>query len=222
MVLEAAIGAIRSRRRSRQPSETDSESEASEEAEVLGEEGSLTDRRLSQEEWEERVGRLHESGLPVRLFLDPPPDDESLFEPSVPPEWVSDGHDERGGYWLTREPELLRIKTRPRRDFAHLRNRGRREGEVYHIPLCFTNELHRFDLRDRSGGVRRGLAAYEELRQRYHGRTAVLRGRVAGTALEIGRRSEVVGSGYNIQSDRDVWALHDAGSFHDRPLFLGL
>jgi hypothetical protein len=222
MVIQAAIESIRARRRPLRDSEPDSASEASEEVEVLGEEGSLLDRRLSQEEWEERVGRLHERGLPVRLFLDPPPDDESLYEPSVPPEWVSEGRGEGEGYWLTREPELLRIKTRPRRDFTHLRNRGRREGEVYHIPLCFTNELHRFDLRDRSAGVRRGLAAYEELRRRYHGRTAVLRGRVAGTALEIGRRSEVEGSGYNIQSDRDVWALHDAGSFHDRPLFLGL
>lgn len=216
MSLEGAIGVFRSRRQ-RARLESDTGSEASEEVEVLGEEGSLLDRRLSEEEWEERAGRLQE-GLAVRLFVDPPPDDESLYEPSVPPEWVDDGS---GGYWHAREPVLLMIKTRPRAGFVHLRNRGRREGELYHIPLCFSNELHRFDLRDRSNGVRLGLRAYEEVRRRYHGRTAVLRGRVAGTVLEIGR-SSVEGGMHNIQSDREVWSLHDAGSLHDRPLAVSL
>lgn len=220
MPLEGAIGAIRARRGGHQQS--DSESEASEEAEVLGEEGSLADRRLSQEEWEERAGRLQELGLPVRLFLDPPPDDETLYEPSVAPEWVNDEHHEGGGYWLTREPELLMIKTRPRSDFTHLRNRGRREGEIYNIPLCYSNELHRFNLSDPASGVREGLRAYEELRRRYHGRTAVLRGRVAGTVLELGRRSTVEGSSSNIHGDRYALSLHAAGSFHDRPLYVSL
>jgi hypothetical protein len=158
----------------------------------------------------------------VRLFLDPAPEDPRLYEPSVEPEWVNDENHERGGYWLELEAPLLMIKTRPRRGFTHLRNRPRRPGEMYHVPLCFTNELHRFDLRDRGVGVRLGLAEYEKLRQRYHGRAAVLRGRAVRDTFELDRRSVVEGSTLNIANDAAVRSLHDAGRFHDRPLHVSM
>ena len=119
--------------------QTHSESESSSEGSVRGEQGSLEDRRLSQEAFEERGWRIRNEGLPVRLFVDKFPEDDSLFEPRPHAEFVPEA---QGGYWHEPPPLLLRIRVKPLHGFVELRDRRRRHSEeAYHIPLCRTLSL---------------------------------------------------------------------------------
>jgi hypothetical protein len=43
-------------------------------------------------------------------------------------------------------------------------SRRAREVTTHRIPLCYTDDLHRFDLYNRRHGVQMGLGAYERLR----------------------------------------------------------
>ncbi|OYV32736.1 MAG: hypothetical protein B7Z80_26025, partial [Rhodospirillales bacterium 20-64-7] len=174
MGLETAIGRIRARRAALAP---ESDGSSSADVSVRGEEGSLEDRRMSQEEWDARSEELRERGLEVTLRFSDPPEEPEWYQPRLEAEWVSDEHHEAGGYWHEREAPLLFVGLVPRKGAPRLSNRPRRRSELYAIPLCRTTELHRFDLRDPARGVRLGLEAYRRLRARYDGRAAVLRGR---------------------------------------------
>jgi hypothetical protein len=204
----------------------DEGSDSSDDVSVRGDEGSLEDRRISQEEFDRRREIIETHGMPVRLIVNPLPEDSDLYEANTQ-EWVDDENSERGGYYRDRA-ELLMISLVPVRNlgagFQRLRERPRRRGQPdYHISLCFTNELHRFNLYDRHQGVQRGKAAYQTLRNRYNGRLAVLRGRVRRTSFELNGRTHVHQlTVNNIVRDDDVWALHDCGSYHDRPLHVSL
>ena len=79
------------------------------------------------------------------------------------------------------------------------------EGNRYHISLCFVSEL-----------PEGGWEAYERLRQRYEGRTGVLRVHVlnAQAALLPGL-NELTDE---ILNDPDVTLLHNAGDYKSRPL----
>ena len=185
----------------------------SDDASVRGDEGSLADRRMSEEEWDRGRGEIEERGLPVRLILDDPPEDPEAYDPDHR-EWVEDDNHRDGGYFRNNR-ELLRVRLRPLEGFAKMSNRKRRRGEPsYHVALCYTDELHRFDLYDRRHGVQLGLAAYKTLRARYQGRTAVLMGRVRGTSLELTGRTRAEGlERHNLVRDNDLRALRDCGTY---------
>jgi len=201
---------------------THSESESSSEGSVRGEEGSLEDRRLSQEIFEERGWRIRNEGLPVRLFVDEFPEDDSLFEPRPHAEFVPET---TGGYWHEPPPLLLRIRVKPLHGFVELRDRRRRHSEeAYHIPLCRTSEVHRFDLRDKSSGVRQARRIYERLRETYNGKLAVLRGWLHGIELRLSRGTTVENNrmGELLTDDPYIRMFRAAGSFHDQDLQLAL
>jgi hypothetical protein len=200
---------------------------SSDDVSVRGEPGSLEDRRLTAEEWDRRVEIIEQHGLPVRLTLDPLPEDPEVYEPDAQ-EWVEDDHHETGGYYRDKKV-LLRIRLIPVHDlgkgFQKLADRPRRRGEdPYHIGLCFTNELHRFDVYDRRNGVRKGQAAYMALRAKYNDRLAILKGKMQRTTLVLNGRTHVHHhpANANIYRDADVRALHDCGEYHDRSLHASL
>jgi len=141
-----------------------------------------------------------------------------LYNPRKHAEFVEDPNHHDGGYWLKLEPELLGIEFKPVPGFTKLHDR--RHSEVYHLPLCFTDELHRFDLRDASEGIRVAKGLYERLRERYHGKRATLHGWLQGTTLTLSRRTDVEDNvrGEQLVDDVGVRMFRAAGSFHDRDL----
>ena len=169
---------------------------------------------------DERAQAIRERGLPVRLPLAELPEDVNLYNPRKHAEFVEDPNHSDGGYWLEAEPELLSIELKPLSGFMKLRDRRRRHSEVYHLPLCYTDDLHRFDLRDASDGVRAATGVYERLRDRYHGKRATLHGWLQGTTLTLSRRTEVEDNvrGEQLVDDVGVRMFRAAGSFHDRNL----
>ena len=196
-------------------------SESSSEGSVRGEEGSLEDRRLTQEVFEERGWRIRNEGLPVQLFVDEFPEDDALFEPRPHAEFVSEP---QGGYWHEPPPLLLRIRVKPLQGFVKLRDRRRRHSEAaYHIPLCHTDEVHRFDLRDASLGVQ-ARRFYGRLRERYDGKQAVLRGWLHGVEMRLSRGTTVEGNrmGELLTDDPYIHMFRAAGSFHEQDLQLAL
>ena len=197
-------------------------SESSSEGSVRGDEGSLEDRRLSQEALDERTRSMRERGLPVRLFMEELPEDDGLYESRVHAEFVEDPNHPSGGYWHEAPPALLMIKVKPLPGFTSLRDRRRRPSELYHIALCLTSELHRFDLRDGSAGVRVARGLYGGLRERYHGKRALLRGWMQGTTLTLSRGTSVEGGNRSVVDDPDVRMFRAAGSYSDRDLQLAL
>ena len=218
MEMEKAILGIRARRAPESKESTESSSEGS----VRGEEGSLEDRRLSQEAFEERGWRIRREGLAVRLFVDDFPEDDALFEPRPHAEFVPEP---QGGYWHESSPLLLRIRVKPLQGSTVLRDRRRRHSEeAFHIPLCYTDELHRFDLRDGLAGVRQAVGLYGRLRERYDGKRAVLRGWLHGTELRLSRHTTVEGNrlGELLTDDSDVRMFRAAGSFHRQDLQVAL
>ena len=197
-------------------------SESSSEGSVRGEEGSLEDRRLTQEVFEERGWRIRNEGLPVQLFVDEFPEDDALFEPRPHAEFVPEP---QGGYWHEPPPLLLRIRVKPLQGFVKLRDRRRRHSEAaYHIPLCHTDEVHRFDLRDASLGVQQARRFYERLRERYDGKQAVLRGWLHGVEMRLSRGTTVEGNrmGELLTDDPYIRMFRAAGSFHEQDLQLAL
>ena len=191
---------------------------SSSEGSVRGEEGSLEDRRINQETLDERAQAIRERGLPVRLFLRELPEDENLYEPRKHAEFVNDPHHPDGGYWHEAPSALLWIELKPLPGFTQLRERRRRHSEApYHLPLCYTNELHRFDLRNWAAGIRVAKAFYARLREKYDGREAMLHGWVQGATLTLSRRTSVAGPG-SLVGDSDLMMFRAAGSYQDRAL----
>jgi hypothetical protein len=150
------------------------------------------------------------------------PEDDSLFEPRPHAEFVPET---TGGYWHEPPPLLLRIRVKPLHGFVELRDRRRRHSEeAYHIPLCRTSEVHRFDLRDKSSGVRQARRIYERLRETYNGKLAVLRGWLHGIELRLSRGTTVENNrmGELLTDDPYIRMFRAAGSFHDQDLQLAL
>ena len=83
--------AIRERRRA-----YDEGSDSSDDVSVRGDEGSLEDRRISQEEFDRRREIIETHGMLVRLIVNPLPEDSDLYEANTS-EWVEDENSERGG-----------------------------------------------------------------------------------------------------------------------------
>ena len=96
----------------------------------------------------------------------------------------------------------------------------------YHISLCYTSDLHRFNLYDFTDGLQKGKAAYDRVRERYDGKVAHLRGTIRTGSLKIGNNTRVLekkrvrgksekryNNYYNIYDDPDVQALLSAGEY---------
>ena len=197
----------------------------SSEGSVRGEEGSLEDRGISHETLDERSQVIQEQGLPVVLLLRELPEDMGAGRKHS--EFVEDPNHPDGGYWHSEPPELLRIELKPLEGFTKLHDRrhpSKHNLSGYHIPLCYSDELHRFNLRDAFEGVGVARGVYERIRARYHGRHALLHGWLQGATLTLSRRTDVEGNrrGEHIVDDLGVRMLRAAGSFHDLPLQVGL
>jgi hypothetical protein len=193
----------------------DVDSDSSTDVSVRGEAGSPEDRRIDWDEWERREERINREGLNVRLVLDPLPEDPDLYLPDTKYEWVNDVNHRDGGKWHQKPPVLLQIRTRLAQDAVRFSDRPRRHGETpYHISLCFTNELHRFNLFDESDGIIKGKAMYNRLRDRYNGQHVHLPGKMQGGAFEL--------KGRGIANDVEVQAVHACGAYHDRSLHISM
>ena len=107
--------------------------------------------------------------------------------------------------------DLLMIFTKPRADFPGRANWARsvqhfHEGNRYHISLCFVNEL-----------PEGGWEAYNRLRERYNGRSGVLKVFVTNAQAELIPDQNHLTD--EILADPDVALLHNACQrYRDRPL----
>ena len=158
-------------------------------------------------------------GMPllVRLVVPEAPEwsyTRDLYQPRMP-------NDEHGDQLY---PPLLIVQIVPLPGFPDLMGPNGKipEGTVdYHISLCFTNELGRFDLYNWNDGVRQGLAVHEGLRERWDGKEAVARVWIAtgGAATVLSLTVEQEG---DMMEDPVVMAMHNAGRFWDRPVHISL
>ena len=191
------------------------DSDNSTDVSIRGEQGSPEDRRIDIDEWWRRKWVFDREGINVTLVLDPLPEDPDLYLPTPVRSWVSDENHEEGGYWHVKWPELLMIKTRFRRDALTFTDRRRRHGETpYHISLCFTNEIHRFNLFNQIEGIETGKAVYNRLRARYNGQRVHIPGTIEGGMFEI--------KGRGIANDPELQAMHACGKYHDRSVHVSM
>ena len=54
---------------------------------------------------------------------------------------------------------------------------------MFHISLCFTNELCRFDLYNKDNGIEVGYQKYMDLRDKYNGKEAHVEARIHENAI---------------------------------------
>jgi hypothetical protein len=149
---------------------------------------------------------LQTHGLHVVLEIDPLPTNESVYEKPTK-YWEQEGDN-----WTEKDKPLLQIHIKKGSHFVEYSGREFSKEEApfdYHISLCFTNELHRFDLYRSENGVELGKAAYTRLRDKYNGREIMLQGHMQKTAFYIDPDSAIL-------NDRDLIMLHNAGSYADR------
>ena len=193
----------------------DLDSDRSTDVSVRGERGSPEDRRIDIDEWWRRVAVFDRDGVDVTLALDPLPEDPDLYLPTPVRLWVNDENHMEGGYWHVKWPVLLMIRTRFRRGALTFTDRRRRRDVTpYHISLCFTNEIHRFNLFDQSDGIERGKAVYNRLRDRYDGQRVHIPGKMEGGMFEI--------KGRGIANDPELQAMHACGKYHDSSVHISM
>ena len=168
-------------------------------------------RNLTQGEawWLQELLETH--GLHVILEMDPLPTND-LFYQKKPKYWDDTA-------WEEKDVPLLQIHIRKGDQFVEYAGRefSREEAPFdYHISLCFTNELHRFDLLRSDNGVQLGKAAYNRLRDTYNGKHVMLKGHMQRTAFYIDPGSNIQGNLPDFLADADFIRLHNAGSYADR------
>ena len=120
-------------------------------------------------------------------------------------------------------PPLLQIHTdpHPNGNFFEMAFKEVVGANPYHISLCFTSELHKFNLYNPTEGIRIGKEAYERLKRMCHGKEAFLRGSLSGnTAFNI---HSIVLSDITLRIDEgDLYALHAAGTYHNRDIHISM
>ena len=120
--------------------------------------------------------------------------------------------------WIEIDRPLLMIKTRPLQHFIHRIGRRVQQSDVdwdYHISLCFTNELHRFDLRNDDNGVRLGKATYNRLREQFNGKECILKGHQQKDMFVVDKIT-MLPNNVDINMPEEAVMLHNAGSYADR------
>ena len=170
----------------------------------------LHDRNLTNDDYKWLESNLNKHGLHVRLRLDPLPDNENAFTKD-PEYW-----DEQGEQHTA---PLLQIHIEKGSKFVELAGREFSKEEApfdYHISLCFTNELHRFDLLHSDNGVKLGKEAYNRLRESYNGKEAILNGHVHNFNFDIEPGSVIQGNLPDFYDNKDFIMLHNAGSYANR------
>ena len=93
-----------------------------------------------------------------------------------------------------------------------------RPDSPYHISLCYTHDLHRFNLYDFMAGLTTGKTVYDRVRERYHGKIAHIRGEIRTGSVLVGRDTIVIArngrrANHNLFDDEDVLALLAAGQY---------
>ena len=92
----------------------------------------------------------------------------------------------------------------------------------YHISLCFTNELGRFDLYNWNDGVQKGLEAYAALRHKWDGAHAFAHVQIAGggSATILSLTPPAVEG--NLLHEPALIAMHNAGRYCDRAIHISM
>ena len=123
----------------------------------------------------------------------------------------------------TENRELLKIITRPLPDTRLLHDQAlvpTTEYNMFHISLCFTNELCRFNLYDKDEGINTGYDKYMALRKKYDGKEAHIEAKIRENAIATVTAIHTdVG---DLFEERDLHALHNAGEYFDRPVHISL
>jgi len=175
------------------------------------------DRNMTAEEQEWLKGQLETHGLHVTFHIDPLPTDQNAYGKA-------------SKYWdeaeyAEKDAPLLQIRITKGSHFVEYSGREYSDDEItfdYHISLCFTNELHRFDLLDSNRGVELGKAAYNKLRETYNGKEVMLNGHIQKTAFYIDPGSKIQDSLPDFITNADFIMLHNAGAYADRPHHLSM
>ena len=84
--------------------------------------------------------------------------------------------------------------------------------------MCYTNELHRFNLYDFMRGLKKGKDVYDRVRDRYNGKIAHLRGKIRTGSVAIDANTVVFEENgkktrLKLHADKDVLALLAAGTY---------
>ena len=118
---------------------------------------------------------------------------------------------------------LLKIYTRPLADTRLLHDNEQiptTEYNMFHISLCFTNELCRFNLYDKDKGINTGYDKYMELKTKYHGKVAHVEARILDNA--IATITAIHTEAGDLFLEPDLHALHYAGEYFDRAVHISL
>ena len=91
---------------------------------------------------------------------------------------------------------------------------------MFHISLCFTNELCRFDLYDKDKGIHTGYDKYMELRRKYNGKEAHVKANINENA--IATVTAIHTDAGDVFLEPDLHALHYAGEYFDRSVHISL
>jgi hypothetical protein len=169
------------------------------------------ERHLSKDEFDWIADNLHRHGLDVVIHVDPLPDKLELFDK------YDTHYDDEG---IEKKKPLLQIRLTPGPLFIEIVGRlwtdeEKKEQVDYHLSLCFTSDLHRFNLLDSEDGVRKGKAAYEDLRK-YDGKAARLAGWVHNTNFDILKGMRVEGDLPDMLESAPFIMLHNAGIYAQR------
>ena len=89
------------------------------------------------------------------------------------------------------------------------------EIQTHHISLCYTNELHRFNLFNFSDGVRRGKEVYQRIINKFDGKEAFIRGYMTNSSAFNFQYIIMPDMGVNIDEEEDMNAMHKAGKSQD-------
>ena len=136
--------------------------------------------------------------------------------PAEPEAYSKDAYGERDP-----GPVLLAIYTDLVEGFTHLAHEAANiAAEDYHISLCFAPELSRFDLYNPARGIVLGRTAYATLLHNFEGKKAVLRVHIQNTMAEV-IGIEVEGGG-DLLHNGTLRALHEAGTYFNRPLHVSM
>ena len=176
------------------------------------------------EEQDERKKEQDRFGFVVRMRVD---SINNIWENGPHTKWDPRKED---------EATFLQIRMEPVDDFflplAKSGSYTPDSGE-YHISLCYTSDLHRFDLYNFNNGLQKGKNAYDEVIKRYDGKIAHIRGRVRTGSVLIGKDTRVYivddpsdtgrrvrrkqqqqnPEGHNIYDDEQIKALLAAGKY---------
>jgi len=163
-------------------------------------------RRISLQQLIEGIEHIEKHGM--RFMLDIPEAPQENMLPYQP---------------KTNNRELLKIITRPLPDTRLLHDQAlvpTTEYNMFHISLCFTNELCRFNLYDKDEGINTGYDKYMALKKKYDGKVAHVEAKIHENT--IATITAIHTDAGDLFQEPDLHALHYAGEYYDRPVHISL